>query len=161
MDPKVARLVAQRRWADVVGAVERLVETTEDPATKADLLVEVGDVWRDRLAHATRAADAFERAHELAPKCAACAAAVTALQTAFPNLPLGFPDRADTAESNFENLVVVAWEDEGLQRLVEELAAREVMEFWATDHYRALYRTVIDHRREVRSILRALGLMGE
>jgi hypothetical protein len=90
----------------------------------------------------------------------ACAAAVTALQTAFPDLPLGFPDGADTAESNYENLVVVAWEDEGMQRLVGELAARQVMEFWASDHYRALYRTVLDHRREVRAILRAQGLMG-
>ena len=49
-------------------------------------------------------------------------------------------------------------EERALKRLVGELAAHEAMDFWAADHYRALYRTVLDRRPDVWRVMRAHGL---
>jgi hypothetical protein len=89
---------------------------------------------------------------------AATEAAVVELKALAPNLPVGFPDGANTLESSYEHLLVIALEERALQHLVGELQARQVMEFWAADHYRALYRYVLDHRSEVRRIMRKSGL---
>jgi hypothetical protein len=44
LDPAIARLVAAGRWHDAIEAIERLAERTEDPALKAELLLELGDM---------------------------------------------------------------------------------------------------------------------
>jgi hypothetical protein len=85
-------------------------------------------------------------------------AAVVELRALAPALPVGFPDGAQSETSSYEHLVVIALEERGLKRLVGELAAHQAMEFWATDHYRALYRTVLEKRAEVWRIMRAHGL---
>jgi hypothetical protein len=41
---------------------------------------------------------------------------------------------------------------------VGELAARQVLEFWATDHYRAIYRTVLDHDQTLLAVMKTHGL---
>jgi hypothetical protein len=81
---------------------------------------------------------------------AAVDAAVVELRSLAPGLPVGFPDGAATETSSYEHL--------GLVRLVGELAAHQVMEFWATDHYRTIYRVVMEKRADVRRIMRAHGL---
>ncbi len=85
-------------------------------------------------------------------------AAVAELKALVPSLPVGFPDGANSLESSYEHLLVIALEERALQHLVGELQARQAMEFWASDHYRALYRYVLDHRSEVRRIMRKNGL---
>ncbi len=85
-------------------------------------------------------------------------AAVVELRALAPGLPVGFPDGAQSETSSYEHLIVIALEERGLKRLVGELAAHEAMEFWATDHYRALYRTVLDRRPDVWRVMRAHGL---
>jgi hypothetical protein len=84
----------------------------------------------------------------------ATAAAVAELEAQFPDLPVGHPDGASSRESNYAHLIVIALEWDGLRSLVGELAARQVMEFWASDHYRVLYRTVLAHRSRIRAVLR-------
>ena len=81
-------------------------------------------------------------------------AAIAELTALFPDLPVGHPDGADSRESNYNHLIVIFLEWDGLRRLVGELAARQVMDFWATDHYRVLYRTVLAHRSGIRAIVR-------
>lgn len=88
------------------------------------------------------------------------AAAVVELRALAPGLPVGYPDGAQSETSSYEHLVVIALEEAGLKRLVGELAARQAMEFWAGDHYRALYRLVLDRRPEVWRVMRAHGLTG-
>ena len=85
-------------------------------------------------------------------------AAVVELRAIAPGLPVGFPDGAQSETSSYEHLIVIALEERGLRRLVGELAAHEAMEFWATDHYRALYRVVLERRAEVWRVMRAHGL---
>jgi hypothetical protein len=82
-------------------------------------------------------------------------AAVAELEALVPGLPVGYPDGADSLKSSYEHLVVIALEERGLQRLVGELAAHEAMGFWATDHYRAVYRTVLEKRGDIRRVMRA------
>jgi hypothetical protein len=90
---------------------------------------------------------------------AAVDAAVVDLHALAPNLPVGFPDGATTERSSYEHLIVIALEERGLVKLVGELAAHQAMEFWAADHYRAIYRAVLDKRSDVRRIMRAHGLV--
>lgn len=78
--------------------------------------------------------------------------AIKDLQTKFPNLPVGFPDGAKSEESGYLHLLVNYWEYRSIRNLLGELKARQVMEFWATDHYRMIYRTVLDRGREIGEI---------
>jgi hypothetical protein len=83
------------------------------------------------------------------------AAAVADLRALVPSLPVGFPDGAQSLESSYEHLIVIALEVRGLRRCVGELSARQAMEFWATDHYRGLYRYVLEHERQIWDVVRA------
>jgi hypothetical protein len=76
------------------------------------------------------------------------------LRALYPGLPVGFPDGAENLESSYEHLIVIMFERDGLVDTVGELAALQVMEFWATDHYRALYRHVLNERHKIREVLR-------
>jgi hypothetical protein len=87
-------------------------------------------------------------------------AAVAELHAIAPSLPVGFPDGAQSETSSYEHLMVIALEEQGMRRLVGELATHEVMAFWATDHYRALYRFVLEHRGDVWRVMRAHRLEG-
>jgi hypothetical protein len=85
-------------------------------------------------------------------------AAMAELEAQFPGLPVGFPDGANDHDASYEHLCVNTFEYEALRRLVGELAARQVLEFWTTDHYRVLYRTVLDHRRDILAVMKHHGL---
>jgi hypothetical protein len=37
--------------------------------------------------------------------------------------------------------------------LLGELRARQIMEFWAHDHYRVLYQTVLEHSHEIGGVI--------
>ena len=78
------------------------------------------------------------------------AAAIGALETLFPGLPVGYPDGGDSTRSSYEHLLVIAFERAGLVALLGELRAHQILEFWANDHYRALYRLILDPARRVR-----------
>lgn len=80
-------------------------------------------------------------------------AAEDELRVTFPNVPVGFPDGADSEESGYLHLLVNFLEWRSDKELVGELRARAVMEFWTHDHYRVLYRIVLDHPREIGVII--------
>jgi len=83
----------------------------------------------------------------------ATAAAVTELEALVPGLPVGYPDSAASHASSYEHLLVIAFEWRGLQGQVGELQARQAMEFWATDHYRAVYKAVLSDPRKIWQVL--------
>jgi hypothetical protein len=85
-------------------------------------------------------------------------AAIAALEAQLPDLPVAFPDGARDRESTYLHLCVNAFEYHGLRRLVGELTARQVLEFWATDHYRAIYRAVLDRYGTILAVMKAHGL---
>lgn len=84
-------------------------------------------------------------------------AAVAELEPLYPDLPVGFPDGATSHASSYEHLMVIAFEWRGLRHYVGELAAREVMNFWATDHYRAIYKAVLANPQPVWDVLARHG----
>jgi len=82
------------------------------------------------------------------------------LKALFPKIPVGYPDGADSEESGYLHLLVNFLEWRSDKQLLGELRARQVMEFWTHDHYRALYQLVLDHPREIGGVIlkRHLGL---
>lgn len=80
-------------------------------------------------------------------------AAEQELKALFPKLPVGFPDGAQDEESDYIHLLVNLLEWRSDKELLGELRARQIMEFWSHDHYRVLYQTVLEHSREIGSII--------
>ncbi len=80
-------------------------------------------------------------------------AAEDELKALFPKLPVGFPDGAEDEESDYLHLLVNFLEWRSDKELLGELRARQIMEFWAHDHYRVLYQTVLEHAHEIGTII--------
>ena len=80
-------------------------------------------------------------------------AAENEVKALFPKLPVGFPDGAEDEESNDLHLLVNFLEWRSDKELLGELRARQIMEFWAHDHYRVLYQTVLEHAHEIGTII--------
>ena len=76
------------------------------------------------------------------------------LQSTFPRVPVGFPEGGRDEESTHKHILVCYLEYQALKELVGELKAKEVMNFWATDHYTWIYRTVLERERELGALLR-------
>ncbi len=81
------------------------------------------------------------------------AQAETELRKLFPKLPIGFPDGANDDESNYLHLVVCYDEYQAMKTLLGPEHARKLMDFWASDHYRAIYRRVLDHEEQIGKIV--------
>ena len=84
---------------------------------------------------------------------------VKELRTIFPKVPVGFPEGADSEDSTYLHLLVNTLEYRADKELLGELRARQIMEFWATDHYRWAYRQVLDEGDKIRAVLRKYKLV--
>ena len=85
--------------------------------------------------------------------------AVKELRTIFPKVPVGFPEGADSEDSTYLHLLVNTLEYRADKELLGELRARQVMEFWAIDHYRWVYRQVLNEGDKIRAVLRKYKLL--
>jgi hypothetical protein len=79
-------------------------------------------------------------------------AAKKELRAMFPKVPVAFPEGAQDEESTYLHLLVIYLEYRADRELLGELRARQVMEFWATDHYMWIYRTVLERPRDIGTI---------
>jgi len=86
------------------------------------------------------------------------AKAVSALKRLYPRIPIGYPEGSDSAEVNHDHLIIIYIEYRADQRLMGELRARAVMEFFANDHYRWLYREILRDPEKVGAVVKAHGL---
>lgn len=86
-------------------------------------------------------------------------AAIADLKKLYPGTPVGYPQGSSDEQGNYVHLldIFLEWRADGL--LLGELRARQVMEFWAADHYTWVYRTVLEHRREIGDVLARHGLL--
>jgi len=75
------------------------------------------------------------------------------LRALFPKVPVGFPNGAEDEESTYLHLLVNCLEYRADRELLGELRAKQVMEFWASDHYTWVYRTVLDRIRDIGNIM--------
>jgi hypothetical protein len=90
----------------------------------------------------------FETAHE-----ADVSAAISDLKTAYPRVAVGGQDGASDEQSSYLHIVVCYAEWQKMKALVGPDRAREAMDFWARDHYRAIYRLVLDHEQAVGEVV--------
>jgi hypothetical protein len=90
---------------------------------------------------------------------ASTTAAVEAVLTIWPDLPIGHPDGSSDAWGNGLHLLIGLLEWTALKLTLGELRARQVMGFWAEDHYRAIYRIVLDEPRRLAEVLRQHDLI--
>lgn len=87
------------------------------------------------------------------------AAAMADIRAAFPDLPVGYPQESEDADGNAVHVLVAWLEWQALQSMVGELRARQVMTFWADDHYTRIYQAVLERPEVARSIVRTHRLM--
>lgn len=74
------------------------------------------------------------------------------LRLLFPKVTVSFPEGAADEESTYLHLIVVYLEYRADRELLGELKARQVMEFWATDHYTWVYKVVLERARDIGNI---------
>jgi hypothetical protein len=75
------------------------------------------------------------------------------LKLMFPKLPDKGPEGARSEESTYLHLFVCYLEYRADRELMGELRAKQVMEFWSTDHYTWIYKTVLERPRDIGGIL--------
>ena len=75
------------------------------------------------------------------------------LRLLFPKVPASFPEGAADEESTYLHLIVIYLEYRADRELFGELKARQVMDFWATDHYTWIYKTVLERTRDIGNIV--------
>jgi len=78
--------------------------------------------------------------------------AIKELRVVFPKVPAGFPEGAEDEESTYLHLLVNYLEYRAIRELLGELRAKQVMDFWATDHYKWVYKTVLERTRDIGNI---------
>lgn len=76
------------------------------------------------------------------------------LKAMFPKVPVGFPEGGKDEESTYKHILVCYLEYQAIRGLFGELKAKQVMDFWATDHYTWIYKTVLEREREISSLMR-------
>lgn len=88
-------------------------------------------------------------------------AAIADLRKMFPKVPAGAPEGAVDENSTYLHLIDCYLEHQAVIRLLGELKARQAMEFWATDHYTWVYRTVLDRPGDIAAVVRSHDLIPE
>ena len=84
--------------------------------------------------------------------------AVAELRKLYPKVPVGYPDGADDEFSTYVHLIVCYLEMKADRRLLGPDRADAVMKFWAGDHYRWDYRTVMDDEKTVAEVINRANL---
>ena len=85
--------------------------------------------------------------------------AIADLRKLFPTVPAGGTAGARDEYSTYLHLLVCYLEQEADLRVLGELRTKQVMDFWATDHYTWVYQTVISRSRDIGQIMRDRKLM--
>jgi len=76
----------------------------------------------------------------------------------YPNIEISPPYGDGNQGTSYIHLVVLMLEWQALEDLIGVERARGVMEFKRQDHYKALYATVMDNRRQMESFLKRYGV---
>lgn len=79
--------------------------------------------------------------------------AMKEVRALFPKVPAGFPEGAKDEESTYLHLLVNYLEYRADRELLGELRAKQVMDFWSTDHYTWVYKTVLERPRDIGNIM--------
>ena len=86
-------------------------------------------------------------------------AAENDLRKIYPKVPVGYPDGSDSEEGTYLHLIDCYLEMQADRELMGADRASAVMNFWAGDHYRWVYKTVMQDEATIRKILEQRGLV--
>jgi hypothetical protein len=86
-------------------------------------------------------------------------AAKKELRAVFPKVPVGYPDGADSEDSSYEHLIVTYLEYLADKELLGEERAFQAIQFWMADHYRWIYRQLLEEGYQIGPIVRKNGLI--
>ncbi|MCO6510113.1 MAG: alpha/beta hydrolase [Aridibacter famidurans] len=87
------------------------------------------------------------------------ASSLEEIKKMYPEVPAGGPEGARDERSTYLHIPVVYLEYRAARELLGELRAMHVMNFWKTDHYRWIYRTVHEQAREIGQVMFKHGLV--
>lgn len=87
------------------------------------------------------------------------AAADKEFRKMFPKVPVGFPEGANDEVSTYYHIQVCFLEYLAIERLFGELKARQIIEFWKNDHYTWIYKTILERRQDIFSVMRKHNLL--
>jgi hypothetical protein len=80
------------------------------------------------------------------------------LRKLYPKVPVGYPEGADDEESTYLHLIDCYLEMQADRQLLGPDRAAAVMNFWAGDHYRWVYKTVMDDEKSVAGVVNRANL---
>lgn len=83
--------------------------------------------------------------------------AIRDLRQIHESLPVGYPDGAKSLESSYLHLLVILFEFDSMRHFLGDERSREVMRFWSEDHYRQLYRVVLEDHERIRRLAKRHG----
>lgn len=86
-------------------------------------------------------------------------AAKKELRAVFPKVPVGYPDGADSEDSSYEHLIVCYLEYRADKELWGEQRAFQAVQFWMADHYRWIYRQLLESGYQIGPIVWKNGLI--
>jgi hypothetical protein len=75
------------------------------------------------------------------------------LMKLYPTVPVGYPEGANDTESTYLHLLVCRLEQQADDAVLGDRRTAEVLQFWASDHYRWVYRTVLADGPKIDEIL--------
>ena len=81
------------------------------------------------------------------------AAAEYDLRKLYPKVPVGYPDGADDEQSTYLHLIDCYLEMQADRELIGRQRALAVMNYWAGDHYRWVYKTVMKDESTIASVV--------
>jgi|SRR5882672_1360784 len=80
------------------------------------------------------------------------------LRKIYPKVPIGYPDGSDDEEGTYLHLIDCYLEMQADRELMGAERAAAVMNFWAGDHYRWVYKTVMQDEATIRKIMEQRNL---
>lgn len=81
-------------------------------------------------------------------------AAEAKLRKLYPKVPVGYPDGARDEESTYLHLIDCYLEMQADRSLLGQQRAADVIRFWAGDHYRWVYQTIVRDEAQIGAIVR-------
>ena len=80
-------------------------------------------------------------------------AAENDLRTIYPKVPVGYPDGSDDEEGTYLHLITCYLEMQADRVLMGPERTSAVMNFWAGDHYRWVYKTIMQDENTIRGVI--------
>jgi hypothetical protein len=80
-------------------------------------------------------------------------AAENDLRRIYPKVPVGYPDGSDDEEGTYLHLITCYLEMQADRELMGPERTLAVMNFWAHDHYRWVYKTIMRDEPTIRKVV--------